>query len=189
MLWFLKMLSPGPSARILDVGGDESFWADSDIPPGAITILNVRPPSGPRRHPYVIGDACDLPFPDQAFDIVFSNSAIEHVGTWQRQVAFASEVRRVGRAFWVQTPAREFVVEPHLMTPFIHWLPRRAQRRLIRNASLWGWVTRPSEAQVDAFLEEVRLLSHDEVMRLFPDGQLLRERTAGLTKSYVAIRS
>jgi SAM-dependent methyltransferase len=188
MQLFRRKLSPGPSTRILDVGGDDSFWIHSDIPSASITILNVQPRSEPGDHPFVIGDACDLPFADKSFDIVFSNSAIEHVGTWQRQVDFAREVRRVGKSFWVQTPAREFFVEPHLMAPFIHWLPLRAQRRLIRNATLWGWITRPSKARVETFLQEVRLLSKEEVARLFPGSELLRERTAGLTKSYIAMK-
>ncbi len=137
----------------------------------------------------VEGDGCALPFADMSFDIVLSNSAIEHVGTWERQQAFAAEVRRVGRRVWVQTPAREFFIEPHLLAPFIHWLSHTWQRRLMRNFTLRGWIDRPDRAAVDSFLAEVRLLTLSEMQVLFPDCTILRERFLGLTKSYVAIRS
>ena len=120
---------------------------------------------------------------------MFSNSVIEHVGTWQRQQAFAAEVRRVGRGLWIQTPARGFFIEPHLLTPFIHWLPRRWQRRLLRNFTLRGWIDRPGPAEVDAFLDEVRLLTLAEMRTLFPDCTILREQFCGMTKSYVAVRT
>ncbi|MGH9385430.1 MAG: class I SAM-dependent methyltransferase, partial [Vicinamibacterales bacterium] len=88
----------------------------------------------------------------------------------------------------VQTPAREFFIEPHLIAPFIHWLQRNAQRRLIRNFTVWGLLTRPDAARVETFLDEVRLLSSVEMHRLFPNSDVLKERLGPLTKSYIAIR-
>src|SRR5882757_7872715 len=143
--------------RVLDVGGARWVWLQSDLESG-VTLLNL-PGSGPgagesTRCTLVEGDGCALPFADASFDIVFSNSAIEHVGTWERQQAFAREARRVGRRLWVQTPAREFFIEPHLIAPFIHWLPREWQRRLIRNFTVRGWLDRPDARAVDEFLAE-----------------------------------
>jgi hypothetical protein len=54
---------------------------------------------------------------DQEYDIAFSNSVIEHVGDWERQAAFASEIRRVGKNLWIQTPAKECPIEPHYLAP------------------------------------------------------------------------
>ena len=137
----------------------------------------------------VVGDGCALPYADMSFDIVFSNSVIEHVGSWERQQAFAAEARRVGRRLWVQTPAREFFIEPHLITPFFHWLPYVWKRRLMRNFTGRGLIERPEMPSVDAFLAEVRLLTFDEMRALFPDCTILRERFLGCTKSYIAVRT
>jgi hypothetical protein len=130
-----------------------------------------------------------LPYEDGAFDLAISNLVIEHVGTWENQQRFAAEIRRVARRLWVQTPARAFLFEPHLITPVVvHWLLCGAQRRLLRNFTLWGLLTRPSHARVEEFLDEVRLLTYAEMRELFPDCEIRRERVLGWTKSYVAVR-
>jgi SAM-dependent methyltransferase len=187
---FERMARPGACTQILDVGGTESFWKESRFR-GNVTLLNVGDERfGPTSlvKARVVGDGCAIAFPDRSFDIVFSNSVIEHVGTWERQVLFASECLRVGKAVWVQTPAREFFIEPHLIAPFIHWLPRSWRRRLIRWCTVRGWAERPGPADIEAFLDEVRLISHGEMARLFPGCRILRERFLGLSKSYVAVR-
>ena len=191
--WFTDVISPKSDSTILDLGGYPWFWLDSTLA-SRITLLNPHVVPGlaeqfASRFQFVIGDGCDLDYPDQSFDIVFSNSVIEHLGTYARQQAFAAEARRVGRALWIQTPAKEFFIEPHLLTPFIHFLPRSVQSRLLRYGTVWGLLTKPSPAEVKAFLNEVRLLSEGEMQELFPDCQISREKWMGLTKSYVAVRT
>jgi len=186
----LRFAELTPGTATLDVGGSLWFWSEVD-PPCRVTILNlVQPPSNPapERYELVQGDATRLPYQDGAFDLAVSNSVIEHVGTWENQRRFAAEIRRVARRLWVQTPARGFLFEPHLITPVVHWLPRGAQRKLLRNFTLWGLLTRPSRARVDEFLDEVRLLTYAEMRELFPDCEIRRERVLGWTKSYVAVR-
>jgi len=56
-----------------------------------------------------------LNYSDNEFDICFSNSVIELVGSFEDQRKFANEIRRVGRKLWVQTPARSFFFEPHYL--------------------------------------------------------------------------
>jgi ubiquinone/menaquinone biosynthesis C-methylase UbiE len=191
---FRQALTPCAGENILDVGGMPEFWSESEIAP-RVTVLNVDPSLTPtetstaNQIASVTGDGCALAFADGSFDVVFSNSVIEHVGTWERQQAFASECRRVGRRLWVQTPAREFFIEPHLLAPFVHWLPRQMQRRLIRNFTVRGWIERPGPRDVEAFLDEVRLITHAEMRTLFPDCTILRERFFGSTKSYIAVRT
>jgi hypothetical protein len=185
---FLKTMNPKAHMTILDVGGYPSTWQSLPIK-AQVTTLNIHPaePVAPVIRT-IVGDGCSLPYGDNGFDIVFSNSVIEHLGSFDRQIAFANEASRVGKALWIQTPARGFFIEPHLLAPFVHYLPKRMQKRLLRHFTLWGIFGKPTPADVDAFLSEVRLLSKSELRKLFPDCQILHERFAGLTKSFVAIR-
>src|SRR4051812_16907233 len=106
---FSQVLQPGCGTKILDVGGTAGSWSSVECP-ASITILNTDIPPGAQDqspYPLVIGDGRHLDqFKDAAFDIVFSNSVIEHLGTFEDQRQFASEMRRVGRRLWIQTPAR-----------------------------------------------------------------------------------
>jgi len=187
---FESVMHPTPSKTILDVGGTQTFWSESEFK-GQVTLLNTEPSrfgDAAVVGKQVVGDGCSLPFPEGSFDIVFSNSVIEHVGTWERQVQFAAEALRVGRTFWIQTPAREFFIEPHLIAPFVHWLPRSWQRRLIRHFTIRGWLDRPGPAAVEEFLDEVRLISYAEMKQLFPGCRIIKEPFFGMCKSYVAVK-
>ncbi len=189
---FLQALSPQAEERILDVGGYPGDWQGVAIE-SRLTILNIHEISiaakgHEDRYEFVVGDGTKLIYADKTFDIVFSNSVIEHLGTTEKQKAFAAEVRRVGKKLWIQTPARCFLIEPHLIAPLVHFFPKAIQRRLIRHFTVWGWLRKPTAQQVEDFLCEVRLLSHREMVELFPDCEIVAEKVLGLTKSYVAIR-
>jgi len=189
---FMARFHPADDARILDIGGYPGFWLESRTR-AHITTLNIHPVEVEEamrdRCTAVVGDGTNLQFGDGEFDIVFSNSVVEHLHTWEAQQRFAREVRRVGRQYWVQTPAQEFFMECHLLTPFIHWLPRRLQLKMARRFTLWGLIQRPTAAQAAEMIDELRLLRFREMGELFPDSAIRRERFFGFTKSYVAIRA
>jgi len=191
MARFAAVMRPTEQTQILDVGGYPGCWPEGECS-AQVTCVNPDRTTGyvaSARRRMLHGDGCALAFEERSFDIGYSNSVIEHLGTWERQQQFAAELRRVGNALWVQTPARWFFIEPHLIAPFIHYLPKAAQRPLLRWFTVWGWLTRPTPAQVDAFLAEVRLLTAAEMRALFPDCRLERERFLGVfTKSYIAVR-
>src|SRR5713101_3133043 len=189
---FLQALSPRAEDRILDVGGYPGNWQGVAIE-SRLTILNIHDinPAAKGledRYELVVGDGTKLPYSDNTYDIVFSNSVIEHLGTLERQKAFAAEVRRVGKKLWIQTPAKCFLIEPHLIAPLVHFFPKAIQRRLIRHCTVWGWLKKATARQVEDFLSEVRLLNHREMVELFPDCEIIAEKVLGLTKSYLAIR-
>jgi hypothetical protein len=171
---FSATLRPSPRTRILDVGGTTFNWEllDSKLPVTLLNIDSYAPGGRGNNYTAVQGSGTRLCFPDASFDIVFSNSVIEHVGSLDEQRQFASELRRVGRQIWVQTPARSFFFEPHLLAPFIHFFPHAWQRRLVRNFTL----------------ARLRLLDYATVRELFPDCELRRERFLGFTKAFVAVR-
>ena len=134
---------------MLDVGVDDVSFGDTGGQLGChthnffeehypwraqVTALGLHDGSGfRRRYPeiaYVQGDACALPFDDDAFDVVFSNAVIEHVGDTERQRLFVTEALRVGRRVFVTTPNRLFPIEVHTRLPLVHWLPDRYAHRV-----------------------------------------------------------
>ena len=193
MARFAELMKVGGETRVLDIGGTPDCWRLLPNPPRVILLNTPRAQADlAGAESWVAGDGRALPFRDGAFDIVFSNSVIEHVGDAASQQRFAREVARVGRSFWVQTPNRWFPVEQHLLTPFLHWLPRSWQQVLAPKVNLWQFLTPVSEDRrrfyIDHYLRDVRLLGPRDMRRLFPEARLLRERMWGWTKSLVALR-
>ena len=89
-----------------------------------------------------------------------------------RRPAFAGELRRVGRGWFVQTPAFSFPIEPHSLLPGAQWLPTGLRRRYWRLGAAGSW-------------EEISLLRRGELEELF--GPARPERFAGLVKSWVCV--
>jgi SAM-dependent methyltransferase len=124
--------------------------------------------------PFVRADAATgLPFGDGEFDLVYCSSVIEHVAPARRDM-FAAELRRVGRGWFVQTPAFSFPLEPHSLLPGAHWLPTGLRRRYWRLGAAGAW-------------EEIALLRRGELEALF--GPALGERVGPLVKSWVCVRA
>lgn len=185
---FVQKLSVTPRDRILDLGGDEATWLSTPYR-DRVTVANIAAPSPTVVLPYVRADACDLGavFDTGAFDVVFSNSVIEHVGDPARQKRFGDEVRRVGRRYWVQTPYRHFPVEPHFLFPLFQYLPPAGQRWV---GLRWKYShLKRHGADVLDELSRLRLLDRRELRAIFPDAAVLSERVLGLTKSLVAFRA
>jgi hypothetical protein len=176
--------------RVLDVGGTNDFWAQRGwAGRDDVTIKLVNLVEQDREHPNIlptIGDATDLAgHADGSFDIVFSNSVIEHLFSLEAQSAMAREVRRVGRAFWVQTPNFWFPMEPHFLVPGWHWLPERARIEIIRRRAC-GWRGPcPDPRVAGETVREVRLMRRRELEALFPGAAIHAERFGGLAKSFV----
>ena len=194
---FLRLIGhlPRPT-RILDIGGSQLFWQTmhfTEDDPVHITLLNLSAPRISWRNvASVAANACDLSlYPDGAFDVVFSNSVIEHVGGPEDQRRMADEVRRVGKAYFVQTPNRYFPIEPHFLVPCFQFLPVGVRVYLVRHFDL-GWIGRgrriTDRETARELVTGIRLLSGHELRELFPDATIYRERMFGLTKSFVAYR-
>ncbi len=190
MRHFVDVLGVTPGTRVLDVGGTPFNWELVDVQP-QITIVNLDgPPAGlPENIEWMVGDGRKLPFGDHSFDVCFSNSVIEHMSTWAGQQTFAAELRRVAPAYYVQTPNRGFPVEPHYLTPFIHWVPDHRRAALLRRFTVWGWMTKPTAAACAAMVDEIRLVTRSEMTELFPDAVIDAERVGGLTKALVAVKT
>jgi SAM-dependent methyltransferase len=167
---FFALTHLTPGARVLDVGCG-ALGLRALEPTLNITGVDLAEcPSYPG--PFVRADVADgLPFVDNEFDLVYCSSVIEHVPP-PRRAAFAAEIRRVGRGWFVQTPAFSFPLEPHSLLPGAHWLPVRLRRPYWRLGATGGW-------------EEISLLRRTEIEALF--GSALAERVGPLAKSWVCV--
>lgn len=181
-------------AGVLDVGRTREFWETMGyLPPEgvAITILNLMapPPVNPNSTT-VAGDARDLGlYKNNEFDLVVSNSVIEHVGDYSDQRRMAQEIMRVGKRFIVQTPNRLFPLEPHFLVPFFSQLPRWFKLFLLTRFSL-SWYRRfPDSMSAGAKIDSIRLLSKKELKNLFDGAKLYHERLFAFTKSFVVFDS
>jgi SAM-dependent methyltransferase len=159
-------------ARVLDVGcgriGLRALEPELDI---TGVDLDARPDY---PGPFVQADAsAGLPFADGEFELVYCSSVIEHVPPAQR-AAFAAEVRRVGKGWFVQTPAYSFPIEPHALLPGAHWLPPRLRRPYWKLGATEEW-------------EDISLLRRLEMEALFGPAQA--ERIGPLVKSWVCVRA
>ncbi|HWX45749.1 MAG TPA: class I SAM-dependent methyltransferase [Solirubrobacteraceae bacterium] len=168
---FFSQTGLPPGGRVLDVGcgriGLRALEPRLDI-----TGTDIAPNPG-YPGPFVQTDPNKgLPFADDAFDLVYCNSVIEHVPPVRRE-AFARELRRVGKGWFVQTPAWSFPLEPHALLPLAHWLPLRLRRPYWSLGATGKW-------------EEIELLRRGELEALFGPAQA--ERAGPLVKSWVCIK-
>ena len=179
--------------KILDVGGLQSVWERigfADQPDIRITLLNiVKVPADHWNMESVEGNACSMPqFQDGQFDIVYSNSVIEHVGGEKEIKAMADEIRRVGQRYYVQTPNRYFPVEPHFVFPLFQFLPVSMRATLMQHFSL-GWFDKvPDRTRAERYVRSINLLTKRQVTNLFPDAVTMDERFFGISKSIQAVK-
>ena len=177
--------------RVLDVGGSPFFWETVQAAGRCeVTILNKEDYAEAEErltgeftsHRVLVGDACRMDdVDDQSFDLVVCNSVLEHLGAWPEMTAAAQELARIGRHGWVQIPAIEFPIEPHLMLPVAHWFNRPLQRRLVETFQRM----QPHNAR--ELVDRINLVSRKEMRLLFPQATVRSERFLLLPKSHLAI--
>jgi len=170
---FFGLTGARPGVRVVDLGsgplGLRAFAPDLDV----TGVDRLPKPEYPG--PFVQADVTGrLPFADREFDLAYSSSLVEHLPPAARP-AFAAEVARVARGWYVQTPALSFPLEPHALLPFAHWLPPTVRRPYWRLGVAGDW-------------EDVALLRRRELEALFPGGTVHAERVLGLAKSWISVR-
>lgn len=176
--------------RILDVGGLQSYWINMGFQEDEmfhITLVNlVAEQTSFSNIVGISGDATNLSkFKDDEFDIVFSNSVIEHLYNYSNQQKMSEEVIRVGRYHFIQTPNRHFIIEPHYLLPFFQYLPKKLKYQILVKTRLsrgikWG------KDNAGQYIKEIRLITINEMKRLFPQSIIYKEKFCGLTKSFTA---
>ncbi|MDY6941164.1 MAG: methyltransferase domain-containing protein [Cyanobacteriota bacterium] len=181
---FTQRIQLQPRMRIIDLGGLPELWETIDFDLD-ITLVNTGSQfsklsrSYRRTYRTLEADACDLgQLADGAFDLVFSNSVIEHVGSPDRQANFARNVRRLASQYWVQTPSIWFPIEAHCNLPlwwfYPPWLQQQWLDRWQRQGKKFKWQQ----------MSHTRVLTLDRLKSLFPGSSVYVESVAGFPKSY-----
>src|ERR671931_2048345 len=189
---FLRAVAPEPEPRVLDVGvGDTGFATEAGVAashnffeamypwPERITAVSDVPLQH-FAHEFpqvetVTADGRELPFPDDAFDVAFSNAVVEHVGGREDQRRFVHELCRVARRVFISTPNRWFPVETHTLLPIAHWLPRGARNAVFRTLGQGGW-------------QDLNLLTGRQLVALFPEPERVRVVESRITVTAVTPR-
>ncbi|MDV2996460.1 MAG: hypothetical protein N4J56_006114 [Chroococcidiopsis sp. SAG 2025] len=189
--FFQQLVAPLPRPlSIIDIGGTSKFWEQcgwAGVDNFQITIVNLKMSECEHSNIKVkIGDATNLvDYSDRSFDIAFSNSAIEHLFTFENQAAMAREVKRVGRTYWVQTPNYWFPIEPHFQFIGWQWLPTTVRVEILRRYACGRRGPYPDLEQARKNVREIRLMTRQELCQLFPNANIWEERFCGLVKSCI----
>lgn len=185
-----------PDMTVIDLGGTVEAWGRAPVRPKRVTVVNLFEP-GQSPDDWlvpIVGDACEarsvlrsVEAPDE-YDLVFSNSLLEHVGGHAKRAQLAAEVRGLASQHWVQTPYRYFPVEPHCLFPLMQFLPLPLR---VEIATRWPLVhTRPSSrADARSNVLWTELVSLTEMRAYFPDSDIFKENFCGLIKSISAVRT
>jgi len=185
------------NAKVLDLGGSESYWKSNlqyidKNRIKSIDIVNLPPVEKKVKTINDVevfiygGNALDeKTLQMKSYDLVFSNSVIEHVGNLRDQKQMANIISNQGQKYWVQTPAKKFPLEPHFYFPFFQYLPLSIKTFLHRHFNLGFMKKQPDWLSARIECECTRLLTKREFSRLFPDGEILFEKFFGFTKSII----
>ena len=173
MALFVKLMKPMPAMKILDLGGQPSIWDFINTPlditclnlPGIATVAHTTH----HQITYVEGDACSMPhyaFGD--FDLVFSNSVIEHVGCHEKRLQFANEVLRLSSKYWIQTPSKYYPIEAHCGMPLWWFYPQS-----LRSYFISKWKKKlPDWTEM---VETTTFVSSSELQNIFPSSTIKYE--------------
>ena len=180
-----KMQKP---VTILDLGGKINFWENRDLAGNneyKITIVNIEKETSIYSNIHCeIGDATNLnKFNTKSFNIVHSNSVIEHLYNFNNQSKMASEIIRVGQKHIVQTPNKYFFIEPHYLLPFFQFFPDKLKYLILIKTKL-SRLKKWDKNFAKQYIKEIRLLSMKEMKVLFPNSKIYFEKFLGMNKSF-----
>jgi hypothetical protein len=156
-----------------------------------VTTVNLQSLESSNPNIVVVqGDACDLPaeITSDRYDLVYSNSLLEHVGGHVQRQKLVDNVHRLADRHWIQTPYRYFPIEPHWVFPGFQWLPYEMR---VRVSMKWnrGHIRTYTRPDAEELVNEIDLVGIAQMRRYFPSSTIWYERFAGLIKSLVAIKA
>ena len=180
--------------KILDIGGDIQYWKNIgwQHPACKIHLLNLYESKVPENESHQfsssVGNGLSLEYKKGEVDLIFSNSVIEHVGSYENQQIFAGEVRRVSDKYIVQTPSIWFPLEPHSLIPLFQFLPHPIRALLIMTFNINYFPKAKTYKAAIKVSHSTLMFTHKRFKQLFPEAEIQVERFLGIPKSYTAIK-
>jgi hypothetical protein len=180
--------------KILDIGGDIQYWKNIgwQHPACKIHLLNLYESKVPENETHQfsssVGNGLSLEYKKGDVDLIFSNSVIEHVGSYENQQIFAGEVRRVSDKYIVQTPSLWFPLEPHSLIPLFQFLPHPIRALLIMTFNINYFPKALTYKAAIIVSHSTLMFTHKRFKQLFPEAEIQVERFLGIPKSYTAIK-
>lgn len=190
-------MKPTAHTKVLDMGAEiapqtkrELHFIDSYPWKNQLSAINISPEAIKLIKQYYpeidafVADACQLPYPDKYFDIVYSNAVIEHLGCLEKQKKMAAEIARVGKRWFVSSPNRRYPFEFHLRLPLVTWLPGRSY--------LWvGKIISYNHARNRYMFgldhAGLRLMTASELKRCFPGSKIIKHRVTFMAETLVVV--
>jgi hypothetical protein len=174
---------------IADIGGTIDFWKKTPIYKNKnyhITIINLTKDKKNKYIKQIKSDGRYLEnIKNKKYDICFSNSTIEHLSAWQDQQKMANQIKRIAKYYFIQTPNYYFPIEPHYHLPLFQFLPKKIKILLIENLKLSGRGSAKNKKQIIKNIDSISLLKYQQLIKLFPESAVKKERFCGLTKSFM----
>lgn len=180
--------------KILDIGGDIQYWKNIGWQHLAckIHLLNLYESKVPENETHQfsssVGNGLSLEYKKGDVDLIFSNSVIEHVGSYENQQIFANEVRRVSDKYIIQTPSILFPLEPHSLIPLFQFLPHSIRAILIMTFNINYFPKAKTYKAAIIVSHSTLMFTYKRFKQLFPDAEIQVERILGIPKSYTAIK-
>lgn len=194
---FNEIMRPTKEMKVLDVGAEVNPNSDKELQfidiyrwKGNLSAVNISTEHISiikKSYPEikaVVCDACELPWPDKSFDVVYSNAVIEHVGSFERQKTMAAEIMRVGKRWFVTTPNRWFPFEFHMRLPLVTWLPGKSYLR-IGNIISYNHIR--GKYMFGAKRNDLRLLSAGELEKCFPGSKIIKQRVTFMAETLIVV--
>lgn len=190
--WLADTFPDLAEMSVIDLGGRLRTWKRAPVRPKRVHVVNLEtaPEDLPDWAEFDNGDACALPahITRRRYDLVFSNSVIEHVGGHERRLRFAESVHLLSEAHWVQTPYRYFPIEPHWLAPGMQFLPITARAAMAQHWPVALWRAHSRQDALRRILN-VELLDRTQMRYYFPGSELRAERICGIPKSLIVYRA
>ena len=119
-------------------------------------------------------------------DLVVSNATIEHVGNYNNQKTMVSNMNKLSKKIVIiSTPYRYHPLEFHTKIPFIHWLPKKIHRMILKKFNLVFYSKEEnlnllSKSDLSSFIKNERIRSEFKYIKFL----FLRSNLIFILKKY-----